>query len=176
MHNIPDMTGQESIMVESEQSGDGSWALDRYGIETLTRPDLEDKLTDEEYLLLGMLLEAKVNPGGRSLKAAVEQMHDGGVIVTPPDKLLSSLISKIDALSDDIAMDPDWQKNALCAQTDPEAFFPDKGGSTREAKRVCAACPVSAECLHYAIDNDERFGIWGGLSERERRRLKKKEL
>ena len=66
-----------------------------------------------------------------------------------------------------------WQENALCAQTDPEAFFPEKGGSTREAKRICRACGVRDECLEFALANDERFGIWGGLSERERRRLKK---
>lgn len=66
-----------------------------------------------------------------------------------------------------------WQADALCAQTDPEAFFPEKGGSTRDAKRVCAACTVRAECLDYAMANDERFGIWGGLSERERRRLRR---
>ena len=67
--------------------------------------------------------------------------------------------------------DPGWQERALCAQTDPEAFFPEKGGSTREAKRVCSGCSVRAECLESALENDERFGIWGGLSERERRRL-----
>lgn len=67
-----------------------------------------------------------------------------------------------------------WQEWALCAQTDPEAFFPEKGGSTREAKRVCMACPVRVDCLNYALDGEERFGIWGGLSERERRRVKKK--
>jgi len=67
-----------------------------------------------------------------------------------------------------------WQERALCAQTDPEAFFPEKGGSTREAKRVCLSCDVRGECLEYALANDERFGIWGGLSERERRRLKKR--
>ncbi len=66
-----------------------------------------------------------------------------------------------------------WQERALCAQTDPEAFFPEKGGSTREAKKVCVSCDVRAECLDYALAHDERFGIWGGLSERERRRLKK---
>ncbi len=66
-----------------------------------------------------------------------------------------------------------WQEQALCAQTDPEAFFPEKGGSTREAKRVCSSCDVRAECLSYALENDERFGIWGGLSERERRRLRR---
>jgi WhiB family redox-sensing transcriptional regulator len=69
--------------------------------------------------------------------------------------------------------EPDWQENALCAQTDPEAFFPEKGGSTREAKRICSGCDVRAECLEYALAHDERFGIWGGLSERERRRLRR---
>ena len=67
-----------------------------------------------------------------------------------------------------------WQERALCAQTDPEAFFPEKGGSTREAKRVCMSCEVRVQCLDYALENDERFGIWGGLSERERRRVKKR--
>jgi WhiB family transcriptional regulator, redox-sensing transcriptional regulator len=66
-----------------------------------------------------------------------------------------------------------WQTDALCAQTDPEAFFPEKGGSTRDAKRICTTCEVKAQCLDYALQNDERFGIWGGLSERERRRLRK---
>lgn len=66
-----------------------------------------------------------------------------------------------------------WQADALCAQTDPEAFFPEKGGSTRDAKRICSGCEVKAQCLEYALQNDERFGIWGGLSERERRRLRR---
>jgi WhiB family redox-sensing transcriptional regulator len=70
--------------------------------------------------------------------------------------------------------DLSWQERALCAQTDPEAFFPEKGGSTREAKRVCLSCDVRSECLEYALGHDERFGIWGGLSERERRRLKRR--
>ncbi|SLC73292.1 WhiB family transcriptional regulator [Mycobacteroides abscessus] len=69
--------------------------------------------------------------------------------------------------------DESWQERALCAETDPEAFFPEKGGSTREAKRVCQGCEVKDQCLEYALTNDERFGIWGGLSERERRRLKR---
>jgi WhiB family redox-sensing transcriptional regulator len=67
-----------------------------------------------------------------------------------------------------------WQEQALCAETDPEAFFPEKGGSTREAKKICTGCEVKAECLEYALSNDERFGIWGGLSERERRRLRRR--
>jgi WhiB family redox-sensing transcriptional regulator len=73
----------------------------------------------------------------------------------------------------DPADDDQWQERALCAQTDPEAFFPEKGGSTREAKRICMGCEVRDRCLEYALAHDERFGIWGGLSERERRRLKR---
>lgn len=67
-----------------------------------------------------------------------------------------------------------WQADALCAQTDPESFFPEKGGSTRDAKKICASCEVRGECLEYALSNDERFGIWGGLSERERRKLRQR--
>jgi WhiB family redox-sensing transcriptional regulator len=67
-----------------------------------------------------------------------------------------------------------WQTDSLCAQTDPEAFFPEKGGSTRDAKKICSSCEVKAQCLEYALENDERFGIWGGLSERERRKLRKR--
>jgi hypothetical protein len=65
----------------------------------------------------------------------------------------------------------DWRDRALCAQTDPEIFFPDKGESPSPAKRVCAGCEVRAQCLQDALDNHERFGVWGGLSERERRAL-----
>lgn len=64
-----------------------------------------------------------------------------------------------------------WRDRARCAEADPDAFFPEKGGSTREAKKVCVACPVRAECLEYALEHDERFGIWGGLSEQERRTI-----
>lgn len=66
-----------------------------------------------------------------------------------------------------------WQERALCAQVDPEVFFPDKGGSTREAKKMCLTCDVRMDCLESALENDERFGIWGGLSERDRRKVKK---
>ncbi|EJZ11374.1 transcription factor WhiB [Mycolicibacterium vaccae ATCC 25954] len=87
---------------------------------------------------------------------------------------LSLVPDHADYFSDGTELDEDqWQERALCAQTDPEAFFPEKGGSTREAKRICQGCEVKDACLEYALANDERFGIWGGLSERERRRLKR---
>jgi len=66
---------------------------------------------------------------------------------------------------------PTWHDLARCAETDPEMFFPEKGESVRPAKRVCAGCEVQAECLQDALDRGERFGVWGGLSERERRVL-----
>lgn len=69
-----------------------------------------------------------------------------------------------------------WMVEALCAQTDPEIFFPDRGGSTRSAKKVCARCPVRDECLEYALEHGERHGIWGGKSERERRKLEGRRL
>ncbi len=66
-----------------------------------------------------------------------------------------------------------WMNDALCAQTDPEAFFPEKGGSTCAAKAVCAVCPVRPECLAYALEHNETVGIWGGLSATELRALRK---
>ena len=66
-----------------------------------------------------------------------------------------------------------WHEDALCAQMPglADEWFPDKGGPTVAAKRVCAACPVITECLDYALANNERFGVWGGKSERERRAI-----
>lgn len=64
-----------------------------------------------------------------------------------------------------------WMQEAICAQTDPEAWFPEKGGSIAEAKRICRGCPVRQVCLEFALERKERFGVWGGLSERERRKL-----
>jgi WhiB family transcriptional regulator, redox-sensing transcriptional regulator len=102
--------------------------------------------------------------GGSPFGARVEEV---------PVQELTALV--LGGVSDDeVPNELEWQERALCAQTDPEAFFPEKGGSTREAKRVCLSCEVRVECLDYALANDERFGIWGGLSERERRRIKKR--
>ncbi len=94
---------------------------------------------------------------------------EGGDGVAAPR--LSLVVTGFDEMFESI--EEQWQERALCAQTDPEAFFPEKGGSTREAKRICMGCEVRDECLEYALAHDERFGIWGGLSERERRRLKR---
>lgn len=65
-----------------------------------------------------------------------------------------------------------WAAHAACANTSPDLFFPDKGGSTAAARAVCATCPVTTECLDYALRWRIPHGIWGGTSERERRRLR----
>lgn len=69
--------------------------------------------------------------------------------------------------------DRTWLGKANCLGVDPELFFPQRGASTREAKEVCRLCVVREACLDYAIANGEKFGIWGGLSERERRRVRR---
>jgi WhiB family redox-sensing transcriptional regulator len=66
-----------------------------------------------------------------------------------------------------------WQERANCLGVDPDLFFPERGASTREAKSVCRGCEVRDECLEYALAHGEKFGIWGGLSERERRRVRR---
>jgi WhiB family redox-sensing transcriptional regulator len=66
-----------------------------------------------------------------------------------------------------------WQDYANCLGVDPDLFFPERGASTREAKEVCKGCVVREDCLEYALANGEKFGIWGGLSERERRRIRR---
>ena len=67
----------------------------------------------------------------------------------------------------------DWKSKANCMGVDPDLFFPERGMSTREAKEVCKGCVVREDCLEYALANGEKFGIWGGLSERERRRIRR---
>ncbi len=69
--------------------------------------------------------------------------------------------------------DEAWQMQANCMGVDPELFFPERGSSTREAKEVCRGCVVRVECLEFAIANGEKFGIWGGMSERERRKVRR---
>jgi WhiB family redox-sensing transcriptional regulator len=64
-----------------------------------------------------------------------------------------------------------WVDQAVCASTDPEAFYPEVGASAAPAKRVCAHCPVTADCLAWALNTREPHGIWGGHTPTERRQL-----
>lgn len=97
------------------------------------------------------------------------------IVIAAPKRSVPNLVPPEGIHGSDRADEPDmsWQDKGLCAQTDPEAFFPERGESTKDAKRICLGCEVKDECLQYALDNDERFGVWGGMSERERRRLKR---
>lgn len=72
-----------------------------------------------------------------------------------------------------LLVDTSWQLASNCLGVDPDLFFPERGASTREAKEVCRGCVVRTDCLEYALANGEKFGIWGGMSERERRRIRR---
>lgn len=67
-----------------------------------------------------------------------------------------------------------WQSFALCAQTDPDAFFPELGDSNLAAKSICKVCEVQAVCLDYAVRNNEREGIWGGTTPADRRLIRRR--
>lgn len=69
--------------------------------------------------------------------------------------------------------DTSWMRFANCADLHPDLMFPRRGEDALPAKRVCAGCTVRDACLDYALTNGERYGIWGGMSERERRRLRR---
>lgn len=88
---------------------------------------------------------------------------------TMPDPIQTALLSPEHTSS----RRDGWMDDALCAETDPEAFFPEKGASSKTAKSICAMCDVKERCLQYALDNGFDWdGIYGGLSARERRRLR----
>jgi WhiB family redox-sensing transcriptional regulator len=75
---------------------------------------------------------------------------------------------------DDVIDVPKWYKDAACkGHENQDDFFPERGSSTVIAKRICNGCPVREECLEYAVERKERFGIWGGKSERERRAIRR---
>lgn len=120
----------------------------------------------------GPSLRRSSDSGGKS-PAKEESPRQGVFTVGPKTTTRIGVVALADLYGVNSEAELDWMDDALCAQTDPEAFFPEKGGSTREVKRVCSACEVRQECLDYALANDERHGIWGGKSERERRKLKK---
>ena len=71
-------------------------------------------------------------------------------------------------------MDTSWMANGNCAHEPPSTFFPSDGVGVEVARKICGTCPVKEHCLEYALRNGEKFGIWGGMSERERRRILKR--
>jgi Transcription factor WhiB len=99
----------------------------------------------------------------------------GGDVVTVIPLLIPGTVPPRDwqdpTTADLDAIEHAWRNLARCQYTDPEIFFPEKGGSTAPAKKICAGCEVRAKCEDYALKNHELYGIWGGLSDRERRKL-----
>lgn len=63
--------------------------------------------------------------------------------------------------------------DGLCAETDPEAFFPEKGDNPLAAKMICSRCDVLDKCREWALETNQRFGVWGGMSEKDRRKARK---
>jgi WhiB family redox-sensing transcriptional regulator len=68
----------------------------------------------------------------------------------------------------------DWRLEAVCAEVDPELFFPERGDRALAAKRICAGCPVRVECLSFALAINEPRGVWGGIAAGERRLLRRR--
>jgi len=136
-------------------------------VRKLSTADMAEMLRD------GATLEEVGEAFGRGVSAIQQRLSTAGWSAVTGQPIDTFTEPEVKAPHPTIAfLDQPWATDALCAQTDPEIFFPEKGGSTRESKAVCAQCFVQAECLDYAMTHDERFGVWGGLSERERRALK----
>lgn len=83
--------------------------------------------------------------------------------------MLDDLRQALLGTGDDLA----WQDRANCTGANADLFFPERGASTRTAKAICRACDVREDCLEFAITTGEKFGIWGGMSERERRKVRR---
>lgn len=85
-------------------------------------------------------------------------------------------MSRIGALAESVDLDHaryDWRDFGACVGHVEITWFPARGESTRAAKAICASCPVRDVCREVALARGEKFGIWGGLSERQRRRLRR---
>lgn len=108
----------------------------------------------------------------RESQLTMDKSARSDLLHSPSSKIRTTTKLLFPATNDSSALD--WREYALCAQTDPEIFFPEGNGNTREAKKICNNCDVRDQCLNYALENDERFGVWGGKSEHERRYLRRR--
>lgn len=127
------------------------------------------QLSASNLRVLVSRLRARISSEGTKTVTAQTEQRLGGLSVDYSVAAFSS--QRYFAVN---PVDLQWQDSALCVQTDPEMFYPEKGGSTREAKRVCQSCEVRKQCLEHALKNDEHFGIWGGKTPGERKRLKRR--
>ncbi len=94
--------------------------------------------------------------------------HHGALPESPPGHKFSLGVANGDTLVGVAIVG----RRAACRGADTDLWYPERGVVAMEAKAVCAACPVQSECLAFALDNGERFGVWGGKSEKQRRRLR----
>lgn len=118
--------------------------------------ELQDEGVIERFGLINQCLS------GVALSVLTIKDDSEGTLVKP--RKIRTQVSTKDAFRPD---------NGACTGTDPEIFYPIRGESSREAKEICAQCNAQDACLNHALVNNERFGIWGGTSERDRRRLKR---
>lgn len=86
--------------------------------------------------------------------------------------LMSAYATGVATTLEDLLQRPAWQADAACRGVDTEVFFPRKGGGGREARAICAVCPVREQCLELALEDSTTAGIFGGTGERERRRIR----
>lgn len=121
-------------------------------------PDLKTRVREGEANYLAHRDGA--HPDVAEVPTPTDQPQDQPPTAAPALRLLVELFA-----------DATWMDDAICSQTDPEAFYPDRGGSSRPAKAMCTRCDVTDKCLQYALDNHEPHGVWGGKSERERRKI-----
>ena len=102
-----------------------------------------------------------------------EDQHEADLAAPVPGHDVPAAVGGLRMGRKHLMLDTSWQEFANCLGVDPDLFFPERGASTREAKEVCRGCVVRPDCLEFALANGEKFGIWGGMSERERRRIRR---
>jgi WhiB family redox-sensing transcriptional regulator len=155
---------------------------DRQTLDDIARGFFGDEIVAIRSVGVGVLrLLATDSRFPEPVRAAAAFAADSGAISASlrgifPKRVASKLARRRDDDPEQCregAMEDDWQEWANCRGVDPELFFPERGESTREAKEVCRGCAVRQDCLEYALGVPEKFGRWGGLSELERRRIRR---
>lgn len=140
------------------------WTSEPTEADLVEAADFESTLGEEDATqMVDVYVNYGVSEHDRALEANQAAGRAGGVVVG-----VSQGKGSVD--SEDAK---GWQDFGNCLGVDPDLFFPERGASTREAKEVCKGCVVREDCLEYALAGGEKFGIWGGLSERERRRIRR---
>lgn len=117
--------------------------------------------------ILGIFAACNASIAAFSANVSAQQAREQAVPIN------IARIGNLPPVGDAIVDDYDYTDFANCRGVDPDLFFPERGASVKEAKDVCRGCVVREDCLETALTNGEKFGIWGGMSERERRRIRR---